>query len=211
MILFHQALKIRYKERNMSSLTNRQKQAAKTREKIFLTAMSLLAEKSYEKVSVSDICKEAHVSVGAFYHHFENKQSIINEGYKIFDEDLKDSWNKENIKDNFQAIKFLVSKQLESMEKFGPRISAQFFKTQINNKVKYMIEEDRFFFQTIFDLTSNEVENGNLIGDPREITRDILSISRGIIYDWCLHEGDYKLVEKGIRTLEMVLQFYGKA
>ena len=66
----------------MNTQMNRQKQALATKQKIFSRAISLFARQSYENVTVQDICAEADVSVGAFYHHFKSKENILDEGYR---------------------------------------------------------------------------------------------------------------------------------
>lgn len=46
------------------NLTNRQKQAISTRQKIFDTTVKLLKELTFDKITIRKICKEADVSVG---------------------------------------------------------------------------------------------------------------------------------------------------
>jgi len=51
--------------------------AAETRNKLLETAMELLATRSYHDVGVSDVCKHAGVTKGAFYHHFDSKAELF--------------------------------------------------------------------------------------------------------------------------------------
>ena len=87
----------------MRELTNRQKQAVETKQKIFYCAVSLFAQKSYENVTVQDICDKAEVSVGAFYHHFKSKENIINEGYRLFDQQSENIWEQGHPKEPLAA------------------------------------------------------------------------------------------------------------
>ena len=52
------------------------------RENILLTALKLFSEKGYFNTSVHDIRKAAGVSVGAIYHHFENKEALAKSLYE---------------------------------------------------------------------------------------------------------------------------------
>lgn len=48
-----------------------------TKEFIVESAYRLFLTKSYEAVSISDICKEVGFTKGALYHHFRNKEELF--------------------------------------------------------------------------------------------------------------------------------------
>ncbi len=50
--------------------------AAETRDKLLETAMRLIWQSNYSSVGVNEICKQAGVTKGAFYHHFETKADL---------------------------------------------------------------------------------------------------------------------------------------
>ncbi len=81
-----------------------QQRSEETRTKILDSAVKLFSNNGYNKASVDDICAEAGISKGAFYHHFKSKQELFLA--------LLDGWLK-NI-DN--AIK--TSKELTAPETF---------------------------------------------------------------------------------------------
>ena len=189
-------------------LTSRQEQSIATRSKIFTCATALFAQKSYEKVKISDICRKANVSIGAFYHHFPTKESILNEGYREFDKELQAAWLNYTSGSTREAIHFLIQFQLESISRNGCIYATQFFKNQLTNEVKYILDSERFFYQTIKTIIENAVAQDALQGSVLEITEDILSVSRGTIYDWCLHDGKYELIPSGLKDIDMVLLFY---
>jgi AcrR family transcriptional regulator len=58
-------------------MMKQQDRATQTKESILKAAEHLFAVQGYEATSVSMICDAAGVSKGAFYHHFETKQSIF--------------------------------------------------------------------------------------------------------------------------------------
>ena len=53
-----------------------------TREKILDTAIVLLWQHSYGAVSVEDICREAGVQKGSFYHYFPSKVDVVIEAFE---------------------------------------------------------------------------------------------------------------------------------
>ena len=54
-----------------------QQRSGETRTKILASAGKLFSTRGFNAASVDDICKEAGVSKGAFYHHFESKQALF--------------------------------------------------------------------------------------------------------------------------------------
>ncbi|MFC6673134.1 TetR/AcrR family transcriptional regulator [Marinobacterium aestuariivivens] len=47
-----------------------------TREKLLCTAMELIWQSNYTSVGVNEICKQAGVTKGSFYHYFETKADL---------------------------------------------------------------------------------------------------------------------------------------
>ena len=191
-----------------NKLTSRQKQSLETKNRIFTCATDLFAQKSYEEVRISDICNAAHVSIGSFYHHFATKESIINEGYREFDIRVQKAWAEYRRVDLFEDICFLIRFQLEMISTNGYRYALQFFKSQLNNQEKYILNPDRFFYIVIRDLVSEGIQSQTIYGDVHVITENVLRVSRGTIYDWCLHEGAYALIPCGIEDVRVVLEHY---
>lgn len=54
-----------------------QQRSEETRKKILDSAVKLFSSRGYNRASVDDICAEAGISKGAYYHHFESKQAVF--------------------------------------------------------------------------------------------------------------------------------------
>ena len=54
-----------------------QRRSVETHNHILNTAIDLFSRSGYESTSVAEICQEAGVSKGAFYHHFPSKQDVF--------------------------------------------------------------------------------------------------------------------------------------
>jgi AcrR family transcriptional regulator len=54
-----------------------QQRSEETQAKIMAAAIKLFSNLGYNKASVDDICAEAGISKGAFYHHFKSKQELF--------------------------------------------------------------------------------------------------------------------------------------
>ena len=54
-----------------------QHRSEETRSRILESAIKLFSNQGFNKASVDDICAEAGISKGAFYHHFKSKQALF--------------------------------------------------------------------------------------------------------------------------------------
>jgi len=54
-----------------------QQRSEETRTQLMNSAVKLFSSHGFNAASVDDICKDAGVSKGAFYHHFESKQALF--------------------------------------------------------------------------------------------------------------------------------------
>ncbi|HUE98980.1 MAG TPA: TetR/AcrR family transcriptional regulator [Anaerolineales bacterium] len=54
-----------------------QQRSEETRARILESAIKLFSTRGYNNASVDDICAETGISKGAFYHHFESKQTLF--------------------------------------------------------------------------------------------------------------------------------------
>ena len=54
-----------------------QKRSQETHNRLLMAAVEEFAQHGYEAASVSQICRAAGVSKGAFYHHFPSKQALF--------------------------------------------------------------------------------------------------------------------------------------
>ncbi|MBL0343815.1 TetR/AcrR family transcriptional regulator [Candidatus Villigracilis affinis] len=54
-----------------------QQRSEETRSRILGSAIKLFSARGFNAASVSDICKDAGISKGAFYHHFKSKQALF--------------------------------------------------------------------------------------------------------------------------------------
>ena len=48
-----------------------------THENLLLCAQKHFLEYGFERASIREICKDAHVTNGAFYNHFDDKEALF--------------------------------------------------------------------------------------------------------------------------------------
>lgn len=188
-------------------MNNRDIQREKTKRRIYDVAFTLFDQYGYDKVKVSDIAKEAGVSVGSVYYHYKNKEAIIDYGYYEFDLLLKEAYEKLSFKSSREAILFLIGYQIKmTIERLGLKRASICFKNQMNSENTYLYSNDRYLYQRLLDnLDKQELKALN----SEHVAKMILRISRGSIYDWCCHEGNYDLKEAVLEEVSIILDYIG--
>ena len=64
---------------------------AKRRSEIIESLIPLMTSEDFDKISVSDLCQTAGISIGTFYHYFTKKSDMLIGLLWIIDEDLKEN------------------------------------------------------------------------------------------------------------------------
>lgn len=181
----------------MEELNLRQIQAKNTREHILNVISIMLKDRTIDDISIQEICKEANVSVGSFYHHFESKSAIIVELYKDVDEHFQK--NIINYIDKTNPVKAIVDYleyQCRHAEKNGIDAIKNIYKSQIDNGNLFFISNDRGLskgLQTLVILASNEgvIRDDVIVED---LVSELLIMSRGVIYHWAVSNGETDMI-----------------
>lgn len=189
----------------------RKRQAMETKARIYETATRLIGEEGFEQVSVDRICKLAGVAKGSFYHHFKTKADLIVEGYS-----LCDRYFEEKVRGHFSSaqaperIREFIAHQVRYAVDTGLDLIRQVYKSQLENGTRFFISAER----SLPSILRSVVVEGQARGELRidldadYITAYLLRFSRGMIYDWCLHSGDYDLVAVTDEALSRTLAIF---
>ncbi len=189
---------------NQEKMTNRQIKALDTKDKIYNSAMNKFTEKGLERTTIQEICRDAEVSIGSFYNHFNSKEDII---YEIFKRaDLNFEQFKERNVDK-KGVRELILEYMDYYVSFVQTNDIQFTKFFYNTSNHYFVQEKRPMHEVLksilreYDLELNRyyVEDTDMLVDRLFIT------SRGVIFHWCLKEGTFDLNEMNRKHIEMVL------
>ena len=88
---------------------------------------------------------------------------------------------------------------------------ARLFSTQLTTKgEKHLLSRDRTYFKLLHQVVRQGLERHELRGDltANEIINDYAMFERGLMYDWCLSDGDYALARHADRLMPMFLRSY---
>ncbi|WP_028855831.1 TetR/AcrR family transcriptional regulator [Psychrilyobacter atlanticus] len=191
----------------MKQLTNRQKQAINTRLKIIDAGIDLFKYSDFGDVKIKDICEKANISVGTFYHHFQSKEDVIKVSYEKIDSLLKDKYKDIKFEDTFKTIYSLIEESSQITISYGYKLTTHVYSTQLTIDSKYILDENRYLYKCLNETLENGLNKKEIISSltSKEITDMIMRLTRGVTFDWCLHEGNYNLIERTLKDLELML------
>lgn len=188
-------------------LTNRQIQAINTKNKIYNAAVELLENNGYQNIRIEDICKQAGVSVGSFYTHFNSKNDILVEIFKKADDYFREEVSKSlGDKSTFDKIIDYFDFYAKYDESLGIDMAKQLY--TFDNKM--FITEGRYMQGLLNEIIIDAQKNGylNLDIPATEITKQLFVVARGVVYDWCLHDGEYNVRETMKNFIKRMLSTY---
>lgn len=193
----------------MNESKTRNVKSKDTKLKILKTAVSLIHSRGINNVSVRDICREASISIGNFYHHFKSKDDLISSAHEqldyLWESTIYEEKEERSCRDN---ILFLFDEAGRVMEDLGWEVTAQSYVHLLTSSFKYALKSDRPIYLHLHRVITKGLEKKEI---PQETDIDDLShllvrTGRGILFDWCLMEGSYNLRERIRLDLSVILK-----
>lgn len=199
-------------DKGKNNLTKRQLQAIETKSRLVDTALALFKESDYDQVTIAEIAEAANISVGNFYNYFSSKHDLIMYHYSYFDVILENELAGVKFNNNLDAVRELIARQVGGAYKQGANIMAQSLRVQLITHGKYVVEDTRYFHRYLKALIARSIEAGELKEsvDVDELSSMVLRISRGVIFDWSLREGNYNPVDIVLHDLNILFSSYVK-
>jgi TetR/AcrR family fatty acid metabolism transcriptional regulator len=184
--------------------TTRKEQAEETRNRIYTSAIELMEENGFGNFTIEDISKRAGVSVGAFYHYFDSKNDILAEIFyradDYFSTHVVNSLSKRSIPE--QIVEYF-----DHYARFNVASGVETTQQIFNPKIKFFIEEGRPMLEILEGLIRKGQEKNEIRGDTdaKELVSYLLSMARGVVFDWSLYDGNYDLEAKMHKYMEILV------
>ena len=174
-------------------LSRQQKKSKETKARIFHAAKTILQKQGYDQLSIKNICDEAGVSNGSFYHHFKTKDDLLSyyiEEQPSMDPNLLDLPS--SAAGTKEAIISVYLNYVHYCEELGVEFMANYY-TPKNQSLNPLIRTERPYpIITVHDYLKRVIDAG-IISPPanlEDITTDIRMIVIGNVFEWCLKSGD---------------------
>ena len=169
-----------------------------------------MEKQGFANTTIEEIATKAGVSIGTFYHYFSSKEEIFYDIFKKADE-------------YFETI---VAPALANADAFGITSFEQvvtYFRyyahynfnrgfaniTQLyNTKNKIFAKKGRFMQELLTQVIAKGEARGDFSAEmsPDEATEYLFIVARGVVYDWCIHEGNYDLEQKMESYMRILLR-----
>lgn len=174
-------------------LGRQQQKSKETKERIFRAAKHILQKKGYEQLSIKNICEEAGVSNGSFYHHFKTKDDLLSyyiEEQPSINPDLLDMPG--NVEEAKLAVIRVYLNYVDYCKELGVEFMSGYYdpKNQALNPVSRT--ERPYPIVTVQNYINNALAAGviHLNVELEEFTTDIRMIVIGNVFEWCLRNGE---------------------
>ena len=190
-------------------LSKQQKKSQETKERIFRAAKDILQKHGYEQLSIKNICEEAGVSNGSFYHHFKTKDDLLSyyiEDQPVINPDLLDL--PANAEEARVAIIHVYLNYVDYCKELGVSFISGYY-TPKNQALNPSIRTERSYpIVTVQHYVEKAIDAGviHLNLGIEEFTTDIRMIVIGNVFEWCLREGNTCFEENMRRSLEKYLE-----
>lgn len=189
-------------------LSKQQLKSKETKDKIFRAAKHILQKKGYDQLSIKNICEEAGVSNGSFYHHFKTKDDLLSyyiEEQPSINPDLLDL--PENAEEAKQTIIYVYLNYVHYCQELGVEFMSNYY-TPKNQSLNPLIRTERPYPIITVSNYLQKVIDANIIHPSlalEDITTDIRMIVIGNVFEWCLKSGDTDFEGNMERSLETYL------
>ena len=191
-----------------TELSKQQLKSKETKDKIFRAAKKILQEKGYDHLSIKNICEEAGVSNGSFYHHFKTKDDLLSyyiEEQPSINPELLDLPASAN-----EAKKTIIEVYLNYVhycQELGVTFMSNYYTPQ-NQSLNPLIRTERPYpIVTVHDYLKRAIDANviELHTDLEDVTTDIRMIVIGNVFEWCLKSGNADFEGNMRRSLSIYL------
>lgn len=193
---------------DIQELSKQQLKSKETKARIFLAAKTILQKKGYEALSIKNICEEAGVSNGSFYHHFKTKDDLLSyyiEEQPSINPDLLDLPS--NPDEAKTAIIHVYLNYVHYCHELGLTFMSNYY-TPKNQSLNPNIRTERSYpIVTVQNYLQKALDAGvvKLRYPLDNVTTDIRMIVIGNVFEWCLKDGDCNFEGNMRRSLQSYL------
>ncbi|MBQ9685587.1 MAG: TetR/AcrR family transcriptional regulator [Oscillospiraceae bacterium] len=165
------------------------------KQKLIDTTVDLVKRYGADSITVRSVCEEAGLSIGTFYHYFQNKDSLLMHFVReaSFDRFVLET----PITDIAGRVCELYMHLIDRYLDLGEEFMKSFYTTGNTALSAYMGQADGCFAEgTVMARCEQELTDAQRQGilnkavDVHTVSMDICTIVKGCVFEWALNNGE---------------------
>jgi len=184
-----------------------------TKGKIVSAAWKLFYEQGYDQTTIDEIVELSGTSKGSFYHYFESKEALPASLAYLFDEKYEEL--EETMDPSMLAIDKLIYMNQELFLMIENTVSVEllsrlFASQLVSDSERSLLNTSRTYYKLLRQITIEGQQQGVFRKEftTMDITRAYATFERGIMYDWCISNGNYSLCQYSAQLLPQFLKSF---
>ena len=189
----------------------KKKNSRNTKGKIVSAAWQLFYRQGYDDTTIDEIVEASATSRGSFYHYFDGKDALLSSLSYLFDEKYEELM--ETMDMSLSPIDKLIFLNQELFGMIENTVSVdllcQLFSSQLVTKgERHLLNTNRTYYKLLRQITVEGQEQDCFKESlsVNDITKAYAMFERGLMYDWCLCNGDYSLCQYSAVMLPLFLE-----
>lgn len=189
----------------------KKKNSRNTKGKIVSAAWKLFYEQGYDDTTIDEIVEVSGTSKGSFYHYFEGKDALLSSLSYLFDEKYEELM--ENMDPAMSPLDKLIYLNQELFLMIENTVAVdllcQLFSSQlITSGEKHLLDTNRIYYKLLRQISIEGQQQGIFRDDlsVNDIIKAYSMFERGLMYDWCICNGNYSLCQYSSQMLPMFLK-----
>lgn len=171
-----------------------------TKQQLIDATVALIKKYGADSITVRNVCDESGLSIGTFYHHFQNKDDLL---MHFIREESFDSFVLETpLSDIAGRVCELYMHLINRYLALGEDFMKSFYTTGNTALSAYMGQmEGRFEEDTVMARCEKELVDAQTHGflkkeaDAHTLSMDICTIVKGCVFEWALDDGNMNIAE----------------
>ena len=189
----------------------KKRSAKNTKGRIVSAAWQLFYRYGYDNTTIDDIVEAANTSKGSFYHYFDGKDALLSSLSYLFDEKYEELMETMDLA--LSPIEKLIYLNQELFMMIENTVSvdllSQLFATQLlTSGERHLLATDRTYYKLLRQITIEGRQQALFREELsiNDITRAYAMFKRGLMYDWCICNGNYSLCQYSATMLPLFLK-----
>ena len=193
----------------------KKKNSKNTKGKIVSAAWQLFYQQGYDDTTIEEIVELSGTSKGSFYHYFDGKDALLSSLSYLFDEKYEELLETMDMSLSPTDKLIYLNQELFLMieNTVSVDLLCQLFSSQLITKgERHLLDTNRTYYKLLRQIAMEGREKGFFKDDLsiNDITKAYAMFERGLMYDWCICNGNYSLCQYAATMMPMLLKGFCK-